>query len=349
MKRFTKTLVAVMIIAATGTAMMVGCKKEQDAKLADNGQIEQSDKSAEAAIARITDFKKQVDVRKAQPGMKSAETVSISDAVDDIVELFNAVYAQPENFYVQSVRNSFTINLPLTTDGKVLVDDVVSAYNQAIVSARQAYINDGISDNKGYVGLIAQLGNITDTTAELVFFSTSGQSGDYSTPPQNPNGPFGVDDDWKYKKPLGKCEGLSVPSGADKQIELMINSLCYDWGRDPVTGQRYYYYGYEHRDFYGHDHPDTLYFNPNIDDLCIEDDQMNSLYYSEMGFVKYYGPVQQGLPMTGSNRYYLRHFTIQGNENEVVDGFLEHIISADYAHRTLNWPIVVEPGDLLDD
>ena len=184
MKRFSKTLVAAMIVAATSAAIMVGCKKEQDAKLADNGQIEQSDKSAEAAIARITDFKKQVDVRKAQPGMKSAETVSISDAVDDIVELFNAVYAQPENFYVQTVRNSFTINLPLTSEGKVLVDDVVSAYNQSIVSARQAYINDGISDNKGYVGLIAQLGNITDTTAELVFFSTSGQSGDYSTPPQ---------------------------------------------------------------------------------------------------------------------------------------------------------------------
>ena len=235
MKRFPKTLVAAMIIAATGAAIMVGCKKEQDAKLADNGQIEQSDKSAEAAIARITDFKKQVDVRKAQPGMKSAETMSISDAVDDIVELFNAVYAQPENFYVQSVRNNFTINLPLTSEGKVLVDNVVSAYNQAIVSARQAYINDGISDNKGYVGLIAQLGNITDTTAELVFFSTSGQSGDYSTPPQNPNGPFGVDDDWKYMKPLGKCEGLSVASGADEQIELMIKSLCYDWGRDPVT------------------------------------------------------------------------------------------------------------------
>ena len=349
MKRFSKTLVAAMIVAATSAAIMVGCKKEQDAKLADNGQIEQSDKSAEAAIARITDFKKQVDVRKAQPGMKSAETMSISDAVDDIVELFNAVYAQPENFYVQSVRNSFTINLPLTSEGKVLVDDVVSAYNQSIVSARQAYINDGISDNKGYVGLIAQLGNITDTTAELVFFSTSGQSGDCTTPPQNSNGPFGVDDDWKYKEPLGKCEGLSVPSGADKQIELMINSICYDWGRDPVTGQRYYYYGYEHRDFYGHNHPDTLYFNPNIDDLCIEDDQMNSLYYSEMGFVKYYGPVQQGLPMTGSNRYYLRHFTIQGNEDEVADGFLEHIISADYAHRTLDWPIVIEPGDLLDD
>lgn len=349
MKRFTKTLVAAIMIVATGAVIMVGCKKEQDAKLADNGQIEQSDKSAEAAIARITDFKKQVDVRKAQPGMKSAEAMSISDAVDDIVELFNAVYAQPENFYVQSVRNSFTINLPLTSEGKVLVDDVVSAYNQAIVSARQAYINDGISDNKGYVGLIAQLGNISDNMAELVFFSTSGQSGDCSTPPQNPNGPFGVDDDWKYKKPLGKCEGLSVPSGADEQIELMIKSLCYDWGRDPVTGQRYYYYGYEHRDFYGHDYPDTLYFNPNIDDPCIEDDQMNSLFYSEMGFVKYSGPAQTGLPVTGSNRYYLRLFSIQGNDDEVADGFLEHIISADYAHRTLDWPIVIEPGDLLDD
>lgn len=352
MKKFSKTLVAAIIIVVTAAAFIVGCKKEQDVKLADNRQIEQSDKSAEAAIARITDFKKQVDTRKAQPGMKSAETMSISDAVDNIVELFNAVYAQPENFYVKTVRNSFTINLPLTSKGKVLVDDVVSAYNQAIVLARQAYINDGIFDRKGYVGLIIQLGDITDETATLVFFSTSGQSGDCIAPPQDPNGPFNEDDDWMYRKPLGKCDGPSLPSGADEQIELMIKSLCYNWGLDPVTGRRYYYYDYQHRDFWGHEHPDTLYFNPNVEDPCIEDDQMNSLYYSEMGFVKYLGPVQAGLQMTGSNRYYLMNFTIQGHHDESDHDhgeFLEHNIFADYARRTLDWPLVIEHGDLLDD
>lgn len=349
MRKISKTLIAAMIIVATVATFLIGCKKEQDAKLSNNGQIEQKDKSAEAAIARITDFKKQVDVRKSQPGMKSAETVSINEAVADIVELFNAVYAQPENFYVQTVRNSFTINLPLTSEGQVLVDNVVTAYNQAIVLARQAYINDGISDNKGYVGLTVLLGNITDTTAELVFFSTSGQSGDYSTPSQGPNGPFDDDDDWKYKKNMGLCDG-TPGSGADEQIEMMIKSICYDWGRDPVTGQRYYYYDYQHLEFLGHEHPDTLYFNPNIyDEPCIEDEQMNSLYYSEMGFVKYYGPAQEGLPMTGSNRYYLRNFTIWGNEAPVYEGFYSHNISADYARRTLNWPVVIEPGNLLDD
>ena len=104
MKRFSKTLVAALIIVATTAAFMVGCKKEQDTRLTDNGQIEQNDKRAEAAIARITDFKKQVDIRKTYPGMKSADTVSISEAAADIVELFNAVYAQPEYFYVQMVR-----------------------------------------------------------------------------------------------------------------------------------------------------------------------------------------------------------------------------------------------------
>lgn len=349
MRKISKTLVATMIIVATVTAFLIGCKKEQDAKLYDNEQIEQNNKSAETAIARITNFKKQVDVRKSQPGMKSAETVNINEAVADIVELFNAVYAQPEYFYVQTVRNSFTINLPLTSEGQVLVDDVVTAYNQAIVLARQAYINDGISEDKGYVGLTVQLGNITDSVAELVFFSTSGQSGDYSTPPQGPNGPFDDDDDWKYKKNMGLCDG-TPGSGADEQIEMMIKSICYDWGRDPVTGQRYYYYDYQHLEFLGHEHPDTLYFNPNIyDEPCIDDEQMNSLYYSEMGFVKYYGPTQEGFPMTGSNRYYLRNFTIWGNVAPMYEGFYSHNISADYARRTLNWPVVIEPGNLLDD
>ena len=293
MRKISKALVATMIIVATVTAFLIGCKKEQDAKLSDNGQIEQNDKSAEAAIARISDFKKQVDVRKAQPGMKSAETVNINEAVADIVELFNAVYAQPENFYVQMVRNSFTINLPLTSEGKVLVDDVVSIYNQAIVRARQAYINDGINDDKGYVGLTVQLGNITDDTAELVFFSTSGQSGDCATPSTGPNGPYDDDDDWMYKAPMGKCDGTCIGLGADTILRQTIASICYDWGRDPVTGQRYYYYDYHEYDFDGCDYPDWLFYREDINNWCINDDEMNSLFYSIKQFLEFVGPDYQ--------------------------------------------------------
>jgi hypothetical protein len=351
MKRLSKTLVAALIIVATTAAFMAGCKKEQDAKLSDNGQIEQNDKSAETAIARITDFKKQVDVRKAQPGMKSAETVSINEAVADIVELFNAVYAQPENFYVQMVRNSFTINLPLTSEGKVLVDDVVSAYNQAIVQARQAYINDGINDDKGYVGLTVQLGNITNDTAELVFFSTSGQSGDCATPSTSPNGPFDEYDDWMYKAPMGKCVGTCIGLGADTVLRQMIASVCYDWGRDPVTGQRYYYYDYHEYDFDGCDYPDWLFYRQGIMDLCIQYDEMNSLFYSTKQFLELIGPDDMGLPMSGSNRFYLKmDFSIEGNPNPTEDDFLSHNIKhVHYARRTLYPSETIKPGNLMDD
>lgn len=348
MRKTSKTLVAAIIVVVTVAAFVVGCKKEQEMAKDSVSASSEMDSDGNSAVQRIVAFKKQVDEYKTHLGMKTADAVSISEAVADIVELFNAVYAQPEYFYVQTVRNSFTINLPLTSEGKVLVNDVVSVYNQAIVLARQAYINDGINTNKGYVGLMVQLGNITDDTAELVFYSTSGQSGDFVAPSTGYNGPFDEDDDWLYKAPMGKCDG-TPGSGADEQIEMMIKSICYDWGRDPVTGQRYYYYGYEHRDFLGCVYPDFLYFNSNIDGICIEDDQMNSLYYSEMEFVKNYGPSQEGLPMTGSNRYYLRNFTIRGNETPMYEGFCSHNISADYAHRTLNWPVVIEPGNLLDD
>lgn len=351
MRKNSKALVATMIIVATVTAFLIGCKKEQDAKLSDNGQIEQNDKSAEAAIARISDFKKQVDVRKAQPGMKSAETVNINEAVADIVELFNAVYAQPENFYVQMVRNSFTINLPLTSEGKVLVDDVVSIYNQAIVRARQAYINDGINDDKGYVGLTVQLGNITDDTAELVFFSTSGQSGDCATPSTGPNGPYDDDDDWMYKAPMGKCDGTCIGLGADTILRQTIASICYDWGRDPVTGQRYYYYDYHEYDFDGCDYPDWLFYREDINNRCINDDEMNSLFYSIKQFLEFVGPDDMGLPMSGHNRYYLRmYYSIKGNPDPINDGFLSHNIKhAQYARRTLYPSETIEPGNLLDD
>lgn len=354
MKRLSKTLASALIIVATAAAFMVGCKKEQDAWLTDNGQIEQNDKSAEAAIARIIDFKKQVDVREAHPGMKSADTVSISEAAADIVELFNAMYAQPENFYVQMVRNSFTITLPLTSAGKVLVDDVVSAYNQAIVQARQAYINDGISEDKGYVGLTVQLGNITNDTAELVFFSTSGQSGDCATPSTSPNGPFDEDDDWMYKAPMGKCDGTCIGLGADTVLRQMIASVCYDWGRDPVTGQLYYYYDDTIVEFEGSLYQDSLFYRfyqPGITDLCIQDNEMNSLFYRTKRFLEYTGPARIGLPMTGSNRYYLKmDFSIKGNDDYVSNGYLSHnVIHAHYARRTLYPSGTIKPGNLMDE
>ena len=37
MKRLSKTLASALIIVATAAAFMVGCKKEQDAWLTDNG------------------------------------------------------------------------------------------------------------------------------------------------------------------------------------------------------------------------------------------------------------------------------------------------------------------------
>ena len=43
MKRFTKTLVAAMMVVATGAVIMVGCKKEENAQMKDGvAQTEQN-------------------------------------------------------------------------------------------------------------------------------------------------------------------------------------------------------------------------------------------------------------------------------------------------------------------
>ncbi len=339
---------AAMALVAFVAVAMGSCKKEQESQSSDNRNVIQNASGAEAAVARITDFKKQVDLRKDHPDTKSTTTVSLGEAVADIVELFNAIYSQPENFYVRKVANRFSIGLPLTADGEVLMDDVVAAYEQTIMLARQAYLNDGIVTDKGYVGLILQLGDFTDDVAELLFTSISGQAGEPVSPNARSIDPFGEDDDWKYKAPLGKCDEPGSDSGADKQIELMISSDCYGWAIDPLTGQRYYYYDYQHRNYLGHLHPDTLYFNLNINDPCIVHQRMNELYYSELQFMKVYGPQATGLSLTGINRFYLWNFSIKGNEDQYSDGYLSHNIEATYARRTLDWPIGVEPGDLTD-
>ena len=86
MKRFTKTLVAAMIIAATGAAIMVGCKKEESAQMKDGvAQTEQSVSLDEQEIIDfLTDFKAMKQGAKAE-----GEAVKPEDARNQWETVFN--------------------------------------------------------------------------------------------------------------------------------------------------------------------------------------------------------------------------------------------------------------------
>lgn len=54
MKRFTKTLVAAIMVVATGAVIMVGCKKEENAQIKDG--VAQTEQGMSQSEQKVLDF-----------------------------------------------------------------------------------------------------------------------------------------------------------------------------------------------------------------------------------------------------------------------------------------------------
>ena len=70
-----KTLFCVAMVAVIVGVLITSCKKEKETILNENGQSEMNNPQNNAVVSRILGFKKQVEARKANPGMKSGETL----------------------------------------------------------------------------------------------------------------------------------------------------------------------------------------------------------------------------------------------------------------------------------
>ena len=87
MKRIYNLLSAVMTVVLAAI-VCVGCNKNE-------GPTDKALKQGEATLARIMNFKQQVDYYKANPAIKDGETVTLDEAIWDIEALFNLTYAYP--------------------------------------------------------------------------------------------------------------------------------------------------------------------------------------------------------------------------------------------------------------
>ena len=137
------------MIATFVGVMLTSCKKEKETVMSEKVQTEINDPQNDAIVNRILDFKKKVEERKANPGTKSGETMTLEEAMNNVVDLFNATYTEPTAYYRATEHHQFSVNVPLTVDGEVLVDDVVEAYEQAVAEAREVYHSSSLA-NKGY-------------------------------------------------------------------------------------------------------------------------------------------------------------------------------------------------------
>lgn len=349
MRKISKTLVATMIIVATVTAFLIGCKKEKETKMPDNEQVAQNDPKSQEAIARIVDFRDKLEAYKKNPAMRAGETVSLAEAVWNIENLFNITYAMPEEFYSETANFEFSLWLPVDSDGRVTLPNLFNVYEQAVVEARTAYANDGFI-NKGFAFMLVDIGEENDTTVRLVFKGKTGERTSHPNWHSNDSvmysGPFDTTDNWHYVCGMGKCDSTETTYGADCLLTAALQMYLRSTISAPETGARAVYLNSVLVAFDGRDYPNDVFYRADVSATCIDYNNMNRLFRNEKRLIFETIPNNPGLVVYGYTPIII---DIIGQYSENPP-FITHANSITYAQRVLaDISVVGETQDLLDD
>lgn len=342
-----KALFKVAMIATVVGVLVASCKKEQETVSIDKGKTEINDPQNDAIVNRILDFKKKVNERKMNPGMKSGETMTLKEAMDNVTDLFNVTFTEPTAYYTAMESHQFSINVPLTVDGEVLVDDVVAAYEQAVAEAREVYHTSSLP-NKGYRRLMATFDMQRDGGVGMNFNGQFGSKTDHPHPPTpHIDGPFTIGDDWHYKDGMGSCDGIH-PGGADKALEDTIMEIVRaDWPKDP-TNCRGFYTGFTTCEFSPLTGHTGVFYSADPDDTCIGWQFMNDYLNGEKR------NIYQVVPQVGTNlnynymlqyRYYVTNVMIEGRGDE-ESGPIYHWTEVEYARYNYIENGIIERSEL---
>lgn len=335
-----------LLIAA---AIMLGlsqCKKNEIAK--NNNVVGSITAMQGPDIERILNFNKAVQVHRQNPDLKTREIVDIEEAANNIADLFNVTYTEPTAYYIATESHQFSINVPLTTEGKVLVDDAVAAYEQAVAEAREAYHGSALA-NKGYRRLMVTYTVQRDGEAKFDFDGNYGEKGIMPPDPQpHIDGPFSVGDDWHYKDGMGSCDGLR-PGGADKVLQdTIMEEVRSLWPADP-NGFRGFYTGFTTSIFLPLTGYTGIFYSIDPDDTCIEWQYMNDYLAGERRNIFQVVPQENGINLNGNPmqqyRYFVTNVVIEGQGDKDL-GPIYHRTEVEYARYNYIENGIIERGEL---
>ncbi|MCQ2301938.1 MAG: hypothetical protein MJZ94_04850 [Bacteroidales bacterium] len=341
MKKYSFSLIFLAI--ASVAVIMFACKKENESQTNSNGNpagvMNQND---EAIINRLVAFNRQVHAFRENPAMKTGETMTIEEATANIGDLFNVVYGQATESYTATASHEFTLTLPLTAEGEVWVEDVASVYEQAVAAAREAFLNDGFTEDKGYISLAVETEPQRDGSARLKFHGTSGKIGvACDTLPYHP---FDTSDYWQYAAPMGKCDYSCQGDGADKVLERAVKPLFYNfiWMPSPRPGGHWEFVDHRNIQFNGPQIPNVFY-REQIYGTCIDPDDMNLYLNGELEALLRLAPDQFEIP-----DYHALNFEIEGKILNEGVGFYYHQTRAEYARLIFVYDTAIAEESLMD-
>lgn len=328
-----KTLFCVAMVAVIVGVLITSCKKEKETILNENGQSEMNNPQNNAVVSRILGFKKQVEARKANPGMKSGETLSLEDAMNNVVDLFNVTYTEPVAYYTQSEGYDFTVNVPLTADGMVRIDEAVAAYEQAVTAAREAYHASSLTD-KAYKRLMVTCELQRDGSVAFHFDGQYGTKGEQPPTPQpHIDGPFGPDDNWRCGgRYQGKCDDPTVPGSADEKLtEQLYLKISGELPAVP-EGCRATFVGNMEYIFSGPEYQ-GIYYTEDLDNTCISWMCLNDYYAGEINNIYRVVPERNGFSLTALytfGRYYVVSASVVCEEQQSSPLCIKHATTVRY-------------------
>lgn len=327
MKKLATLLIAVAILLGLSQ-----CKKNEIAK--NNNVITPATAIQQGPdIERILNFNKAVQAHRQNPDLRTRDIVDIEEAANNIADLFNVTYTEPMAYYATTKSHQFSINVPLTAEGKVLVDDEVAAYEQAVAESREAYHGSALA-NKGYRRLMVTFEIQRDGEVCLNFDGSYGERG---TTPPNPqphvDGPFSVGDDWYYKDGMGSCDGLR-PGGADKVLQdTIMEEVRSLWPADP-NGCWGFFTSYKTHEFSPLLGYTGIFYNIDPNETCVEWQYMNDYLVGERRNIFQVVPQEYGINLNGNPmqqyRYFVTNVVIEGQGDE-DSGPIYHWTEVEYA------------------
>ncbi len=346
MKRFSKTLAAALIIVATAAAFMVGCKKEQMPQAIEA-------REDETTLARIMDFKRQLEAVEVTSTGRTVTYMSIADAVWNIEALFNYSYAHPNQVYGQTSCSDTTLNLQVCANDSVSLVELSTFYGQMYETIHAVY-HASVLNNKRLVIVDVEAGEHSGNKQTIELHIVLGSDKGEQPQPGLPQlwEPFEEGHLWYYGLDHENIYGL--PVDAADTLTIMLNAILV---QKAPEGSEYVYSNIQTRQtllgehyanpYQGYPNVSPRYCefykeNPTLDDYWLDSDQMNYYYFGERHLVLNVFPNDASNPVPGG----LSLFKIIVEDNS-TNTTIEHHTKAYYGYREcVSQGSIINSGDL---
>lgn len=328
-----------LLFAVCVLLVMASCKKDENSNSYEN----KAECAMDPVVESIIKFDEHVKGYQNNTMTRNAETFTLEEAKDNIVNLFNATYGEPMESYTSLVTDEFSISIAIDDDGNVSSSEAVRAYLQMVEKARKGYKSSNLP-NKGYKYILVD--EVEQTRGDSVTIGLKGRFGTKGDPSGfYHSGAFVEGDDWHYVDGMGSCDGTR-DGGADVVLRDTIKARYESEYPCAPEDYRGLYIKILEKEFDGSDqiYGDYLFYREDVSETCIQWYEMNDLLHNmyqlmyeiipeDNNFILKVELDKQNLPINTiyNHNNYITNLEVNGYHNMQGMEYITHSIKIDYS------------------